>query len=170
MSTELTRYRKQFAPLGLQAWHDALDAAIEDLRTKIGTQKPTLIDAIQPLAPTQPTAVQFNVAGTTGVGFAIQILNPENIQPASAALARAKITKGPNVPLTPLFHNLQSAADTNFNSSSMVTDYGSTSQNQISIPGAGLIRYWRIRSSFDGQNWNAWQIFAGPTGPVAVTV
>jgi hypothetical protein len=168
--SELNRYRKQFAQMGLQAWHDTLNAAIDDLRAKIGTSAPTFVDSIVPLSPSQPPPATINVTGQTGVGFQITIVNPQNAKPLSVGVARARITKAPNAPLTPLFHNLNSAIDTNFNSQSSVTDYGVTSQTSVNIAGSGLTLFWRIRSSFDGKNWNSWKIFAGPTGPIAVSV
>lgn len=168
--SELKRYQGSFRKLGLQEWHNQLDAAIDDLRNKVGTQKPTFIASVQPQSPAQPSAAIFNVSGQTGVGFTVQITNPQDIQPASTALARAKITKGTNVALTPILHNVQSALNTNFNSAADLTDYGKSSQTTLTIPNSGVTLFWRIRSSFDGQNWNAWQLFSGPTGPIGVSV
>ena len=144
--------------------------AIDDLRAKIGTSAPQFVDSVKPLAPSKPSPVAFNVSGQAGVGFTVNVVTPQNIQPASSALARAKVTKGPNAPLTPLLHNIQSATDTNFNSASNLIDYGTSSQSAFSINASGQTRYWRIRSSFDGQNWNNWQLLTGATGPIAVSV
>jgi hypothetical protein len=168
--SELNRYRHGFKKLGLQEWHDTLDRAIDDLRTKIGTQAPTFVDSVQPQAPVQPSPARFNVSGLAGVGFTVTIVNPQDIQPASTSLARAKITKGANASLTPIRHNVQSGTDTNFNSSSNLQDYKLSNQTSLSVPGSGVTLYWRLRSSFDGQNWNSWQLFSGPTGPVGVAV
>ena len=168
--SELNRHRAKFAKLGLQVFADDLNQAIDDIRTKIGTGKPTFVDSVKPLAPSQPTPATFGVTGQAGVGFQVSIVNPQDINPASPALARAKITKGSNAPLTPLLHNVQSATDTNFTSASGLADHGITNQTTISIPASGATRYWRIRSSFDGQNWNAWQLLSGPSGPIAITV
>lgn len=168
--SELNRHRTKLTKLGLQVFADELNSAIDDLRTKVGTGKPTFVDSVKPLAPTQPSPATFGVTGLSNVGFKIQIVNPQDINPQSPALARAKITKGPNAPLTPLFHNLQSAMDTSFSSSSGVVDYGISNQTAVSIPATGKTLYWRMRSSFDGQNWNAWQLLSGARGPIAVSV
>jgi len=115
-----------------------------------------------------PTPSTFNVLANNG-SFVIQIVNPQDIQPSSMKLRRAQILRGPNAALAKIFHNLQSATDTNFNSASHLTDYGISEQRQWSIPNPGQTFYWRLRNSFDGKNWNAWQLFSGPSGPVAVS-
>lgn len=170
MANSLDRYAPIFRQLDprLQPWHEELTRQISDLQKKVGTQGPKFIDSGQPLATTQPTPVAINVTATGGT-YQVSVVTPQDIQPASPTLARAKILKGGNAILTPLYHNIQSAEDTNFNSASNVVDYGSTPQTKVAIPAPGQTLYWRIRSSFDGKNWNAWQIFSGPAGPVAVS-
>lgn len=168
--SELNRHRTKLAKLGLQVFADELNTAIDDLRAKIGTGKTTFVDSVKPLAPSQPSPATFGVTGLPGVGFQVTIVNPQDINPQSPALARAKITKGANAPLATLFHNVVSATDTNFNSSSSLIDHGISNQTTWTIPASGVTRYWRFRSSLDGQNWNTWQLFSGPRGPIGVPV
>lgn len=167
----LNRYRTLFKKVdpNLMQWHDQLDSVIDDIYTKIGSNAPAKVDSVSPLAPSQPPLAILNVLATPGTGYKVQIVNPQNVQSASMSLARARITKGPNAPLATVYHNLQSALDTNFNSGSNVTDHGVSTQTIWAIPTTGLSLYWRFRSSFDGQNWNPWQIFSGPNGPIAVS-
>ena len=153
----------------LATFHSDLDSIVDDLYSKIGSSEPKFVDSVQPLAQITPSPATFNVSAVGGV-FAVQIVNPQNIQPASAALASAKVTKGSNASLTPVLHNLQSAKSTNFDSASGLTDYGVSTQTYWALPlGSGLALYFRIRSSLDGQNWNPWQLLSGPSGPIAVT-
>lgn len=169
MST-LDRYESTFRKMDpeLAAWHRELSGILDSINTRLGSQPPKFVDSIRRIAPSQPSPVRFSVTAANGV-FTVLVVNPQDIQPASMALARAKITKGSNPSLSPVMHNLQSGTDTNFNSSSNLTDYGISSQTSWNISSPGASFYWRIRSSFDGQNWNAWQLYAGPSGPIAVT-
>jgi hypothetical protein len=154
----------------LQDFHRDLDAVIDDIYTKLGSRAPVKIDSVAQLAPAQPSFAVINVIPMTGIGFKIQLINPQDVQPASMALARAKALNGQNPSLSRVTHNVQSAIDTNFNSTSNVTDHGNSEQTVWTIPASGVTLYWRFRSSFDGQNWNPWQLYSGPSGPIAVTV
>lgn len=169
--SSLNRYRPIFRKVDpqLDAWHKQLEDTLDDLYTKVGSKEPVKIDSVEPLAPSQPSPASLAVIATTGVGFKVQITNPQQVQPASMQLARAKILSGANAPLTPILHNLQSASDTNFDSASGLIDHGISNQTVWTIPMAGVTLYWRWRSSYDGQNWNPWQVYAGPAGPIGVS-
>jgi len=58
-----------------------------------------------------------------------------------------------------MVHQLQSATTTLFDAASGVVTYGPFSEltQTFQLPNQSL--FWRIRSSFDGTNWNAWQIY-----------
>lgn len=154
-----------------KAW-DELDRLHDTLSARTGGSQPTFVDSptTTPVAPTQPQAARFSVTASGGV-FAVQITNPQHVQPSSVALARAQAIKKPNAPLSAIYHNLQSATDVNFDSASSLTDYGISTQVAWNIPNANATLYWRLRSSFDGKNFNPFQVFvaAGNSGPTAVS-
>lgn len=173
MST-LNRYSSVFgkiSPTHRQAW-DELDRLIDSLNARIAGSPATFVDNPQTdrVSPSQPQAVAFNVSAAGGV-FAVQVTNPQHIQPASMALARAQALHKPNAPQAAIYHNLQSGTDTNFNSASALTDYGISAQTGWNIPLPNSTLYWRIRSSFDGKNFNAFQLFVAPgnSGPTPVS-
>jgi hypothetical protein len=53
---------------------------------------------------------------------------------------------------------------------SSLVDYGISPQLAYEVQDPNVTRFFRLRSSFDGQNWNAWQIYSSPItcGPVGV--
>lgn len=166
----LDRYTAIFRKLHpqLAAWHEEMIAEIRDLQAKVGTEDPHFVDSIEQTAHAVPPPATFSVLANSG-SFVIQIVNPQDIQPASMKLRRAQILRGPNATLAKILHNLQSANDTNFNSASGLTDYGISEQRQWSIPNPNQDFYWRLRSSFDGKNWTPWQLLSGPSGPLLVS-
>jgi len=116
-----------------------------------------------------PPPVQFSVVGTDGK-YLITITLPQNVNPATVALLLATTQNNPNALNVPMGHQLQSATDVNFNAASNVTTYGPSAQLSWEIQDPNQTKFWRLQSSFDGQNFNAWQIFQSPAvcGPVGV--
>jgi hypothetical protein len=119
------------------------------------------------LAP--PPPVQFTVVGVDGQ-FQISITLPENINPPTVTLFMNKILGNSNQLGTSMVHQLQSATTVNFDAAGSVQTYGPFSEltQTFQLPNQTL--FWRIRSSFDGSNWNSWQIFSSAVtcGPVGV--
>lgn len=116
-----------------------------------------------------PPAATLNVLGIDGK-FRWLITNPQDVNPQSVAQMRAQLAQGMNLAGVTILHNVQSAIDSNFNNSSSVLDYGITSDVFGQDQRPNETRFFRIRSSFDGQNWNDWAIFssAQTCGPVGV--
>jgi hypothetical protein len=143
---------------------DALSAQIGQVPTGVidnpGAQVPT-VDAPQPAV--------FSVVGIDGK-FLIAITNPQDINPQSVTLMQLQIQAGVNAANLSIVHELQSATDTNFNQDSGLIDYGVGPQLAYEIQDPNVTKFWRLRSSFDGQTWNDWQIFssAATCGPVGV--
>src|SRR5262249_22945971 len=69
-----------------------------------------------------------------------------------------------------MVHQLQSAANTNFDAAANVQTYGPFSEMTQTFQLPNQTLFWRIRSSFDGTNWNEWQIYSSATvcGPIGV--
>lgn len=116
-----------------------------------------------------PPPANFTVTPLDGK-YMIAIANPENIQPVSVQIAQARAVGSVNALSRPIVHNLQSALDINFNAASGITDYGISPVTAYTIQDPNVTKFWRLRSSYDGKNWNQWQIFSDPTvcGPEAV--
>lgn len=120
------------------------------------------------LAP--PPPAQFSVVGVDGQ-FQITITLPQNIAPASVTLLKSGIVGDSNQLGVGMVHELQSATNTNFDAAAGVQTYGPFTEltQTFQIPNQTL--FWRIRSSFDGSNWNDWQIYSSATtcGPIGVS-
>lgn len=148
----------------------ALDAHLEALGNG-GGKVPRFVDDPNQQTPqtAPPPAVSLNVRGIDGK-FQWLITNPEDVNPQSVAQMRAQLAQGMNLNGATVLHNVQSATDTNFNNASNLVDYGTTSQVFGQDQRPNETRFFRIRSSFDGLNFNAWQVFssAQTCGPVAV--
>ncbi len=83
---------------------------------------------------------------------------------------RNQWARGVNVGNATILHNLQSATDLNFNLASSLKDYGISPQLMWTDQDPNVTRLFRLRSSYDGKNWTAWQIYSSPLtcGPVGV--
>jgi len=181
VSNGLDRYTSAFRTGHLeqqsQAWKE-LSRHVDVLLARTGGPVPVFNDAPNPspasglrrISALTPPAALFTVSGFDGK-FVIQILNPQGILPESVALQSAQARGAVNASQAPLLHNLQSASDLNFdNASTEFTDYGISPQLGYMFQNANATLFWRLRSSYDGQNWNAWQIFSSALtcGPVGV--
>ncbi|HEV7523010.1 MAG TPA: hypothetical protein VGP89_18050 [Candidatus Angelobacter sp.] len=122
-----------------------------------------------PTNPVTPPASTFTVLGLDGK-FQITVTLPQNTQAPSVAMRRQLIVQDQNSLLAPMVHQLQSATSVKFDATSATTTYdlGAALAKEIQDP--NQTKFWRLRSSFDGQAWNPWQIFisAAVCGPVAV--
>lgn len=155
------------------ALYRLLEGAIanqEALGAKIGStpgfaDTPTSTVASVPKPPT----VGINVTGIDGK-FIIALTNPQTVVALTPAVAQLRWQNGINPGRFPLVHNLQSAKDLNFNNASDLVDYGIGGQLAYEIQDPNVTRFWRVRSSYDGQTWNSWTVYSTPEtcGPVGV--
>jgi hypothetical protein len=119
-------------------------------------------------AKAPPKAV-FSVAGIDGK-FITTVVNPQDVIAQSPTIARALALQGSNANHAPIIHQLQSATNTKFDLSSSLKEYGISSQLLWTDQDPNVIRFFRLRSSYDAKTWNDWQIFssASTCGPVGV--
>lgn len=145
----------------------ALCSVLEGLQVAAGIGDPA--PATNPSTVAPPQAAQFNVVGIDGK-FVVFVTNPQSIVPLSVAILQAQISAGSNSANSPILHHLQSATTLNFDQSSNLKDYGISSQLVWTDQDPNITRFFRLQSSYDGKNWNAWQFFssAGQCGPVGV--
>jgi|SRR5579859_5458946 len=122
-----------------------------------------------PPAKTAPPPASFTVTGVDGK-FEIQITLPQDVQPQTVTLYQASFGADMNRVRAPILHQIQSATGVLFDAASKVTTYGPTPETSLSITNPNVTLFWRLRSSYDGANWNDWQIFisAAVCGPVGV--
>lgn len=174
MSSGLGRYANSFSRGDqkgqYQAWNE-LVRQVEAIQVVVGTSDVQHVDspASNPLAVPPPPSAAFNVIGLDGK-YIVFVNNPQTIQPMSVALALAQLRAGFNAQNSSIVHNLQSATDLNFNQSSSLKDYGTSSQLLWTDQDPNVTRFFRLRSSLDGKTWNPWQFFssAAQCGPAGV--
>jgi hypothetical protein len=150
--------------------YQAVVGALSDLYSKMGRLPLALVDGVGSQTPGPiPPPAQFAVQGIDGK-FLVAIVNPQNVLALTPAIARARALAGVNSGFTPILHNLQSALDVNFDNNSSLVDYGISPQLAYEVQDPLVTRFFRLRSSFDGKNWNPWQIYSSPItcGPVGV--
>jgi hypothetical protein len=122
-----------------------------------------------PTNPVTPPASTFTVVGLDGK-FQITVTLPQNTPAPSVAMRRQLIIEDQNSLLAPMVHQVQSATSVKFDATSSTTTYDLGANLTFEVQDPNQTKFWRLRSSFDGQAWNDWQVFisAALCGPVAV--
>ncbi len=121
-------------------------------------------------AKAPPPVASFTVNGVDGK-FEIQITLPQDVQQPTVTLYQASFGADVNRLRAPMLHQIQSATSVLFDAASKVTTYGPTPETSLSITNPNMTLFWRLRSSYDGVNWNTWQVYISPTvcGPIGVS-
>ena len=161
----LDRYQQFFrklGPGGLDFCRE-LGRHMDLLSTQTGSKPLQFIDAppAGSIGKAVPPLTQFYVTGAHGT-FRVVITAPQNVVARSGLIAKLAAVNGKqNWQAAPIVYNLQSALDLNFNNSaaSGVTDYGLAPQTSYTIQQPSTTLYWRVRASYDGINFNQWQVF-----------
>lgn len=174
MST-LKQYATDFKKLGTRPYQAilAIDTQLDFLLSQVGNKSLAFIDTPStPSATTKPAVpgpCVFSVIGTNG-SFIISITNPQNVLPQSTGIASAQVNLGTNAGQVTILHELQSCSTLNFDHAGGVQDYGVGAQLGYEFQNANVTLFWRIRDSYDGVNWNSWQVYSSPVtcGPVGV--
>jgi hypothetical protein len=149
-----------------QGWN-ALSQEVAAIEAALGAALRAAPNSPSLSAPPSPAA--FSVVGIDGK-FIVFVTSPAQIQPVSVAILLARIKAGASGVSTQTLYHLQSATSLNFDQSSDLKDYGTSSQMVWVDQDPNVTRFFRLQSSFDGQNWNAWQFYssAEQCGPVGV--
>ena len=170
----IKQYATDFKALGTRPYQAilAIDTQLDFLLSQVGTKSLQFTDTPAPLPSTGKTPPQpcvFSVVGTNG-SFVIQITNPQNVLPQSTGIASAQVTQGTNAGTVTILHELQSCSTLAFNAAGGLRDYGVGAQLAYEFQNANVTLFWRIRDSYDGVNWNTWQVYSSPVtcGPVGV--
>jgi hypothetical protein len=105
-------------------------------------------------APTQapvPQSCTFSVRVINGLAD-IEIVLPQFAKAPTPQAQALMVVSNPNALLAGIVHNIQSCGDNTFTLAGGVKDYQPTAQTHILKIDGNL--FWRIRSSFDGKNFN----------------
>lgn len=123
----------------------------------------------QPAAGAPPPQVSWIVNGVDGQ-LEITITLPQNIVPLTVTVLQQRIIQNINTTGTPMVHQIQIATTLNFDAAGSVETFGPFSELTQTIQRPQQTYFLRIRSSFDGTNWNDWQVYSSATacGPVGV--
>lgn len=117
-----------------------------------------------------PPPASLAVTGLDG-SFEITITLPQDAPAPSVTMYKNFVLRDLNKLRAQIFHQLQSASTVLFDAASNVITYGPFTETykKFQIPNATL--FWRLRSSYDGTNWNDWVVYSSPAtcGPVAVS-
>jgi hypothetical protein len=170
--SNLDRYKHLFRNLRLLEWHNDLTNWQDKMEHAIGGLPNRLVDDPAHAAHkvSVPPAATFQVVGIDGK-FVTFISNPQNVVPPTAKVAQQRFLSGINIGNAGILHNLQSATDLNFNQSSSLKDYGTSPQLMWTDQDPNVTRFFRLRSSYDGKTWNAWQFYGNDAvacGPIGV--
>jgi hypothetical protein len=98
-----------------------------------------------------PQQCSFTVKIVAGLAD-IEITLPQFKQASTPALQKQQIVDNPNALLGTILHKLQSCSDASFSVAAGLRDYQPTSQTQILKIDANT--FWRMKSSYDGKNYN----------------
>jgi hypothetical protein len=98
-----------------------------------------------------PQPCRFTVHIVTGLAD-IEVTLPQFAKATTPQLQRQQVIDNPNALLGTILHNLQSCSDASFSVAAGLKDYQPTSQTHVLKIDANT--FWRIRSSYDGKNFN----------------
>lgn len=137
-----------------------LDRHIDHYNATLGTLGTRLQDNPSVAAPQVqiPPLVGFSVNVVNGEQV-VTLVNPQDTNPISPQVL---IQRGAlNAVRSTIFHQVQHALNVNFDNNSGVVDIGiNTPALRFNIKDpAPTVFFWRVRSSYDKVNFNAWQVF-----------
>ncbi|MGB8538649.1 MAG: hypothetical protein WCD57_19655 [Acidobacteriaceae bacterium] len=114
--------------------------ALQSLYAQTGTTPLTKVDATAAAFTPPPAASRLSVSGANG-GFTVSITAAQSSNNA------------------PIYQEISSSAVANF--ASGVTVYPISTNTSYVFPNPGAILYWRLRSSYNQQNWSSYTVQPG---------
>jgi hypothetical protein len=116
--------------------------ALTSLYTQTGSGPLTKVDSTTPSTLAPPGQCGLSVSGANG-SFTVNITLPQQASGSS---------KPANATNAPIYQQIQSATAANF-TAGLVT-YPISTGTSFVFPNPGAMLYWRLRSSYNQQNWN----------------
>jgi hypothetical protein len=126
--------------------------ALQSLYAQTGAAPLQKIDATPAAFTSPPAPSQLAVSGANGC-FTVSIITPQNASQGSVPR---------NATNTPIYQELSSSPVANF--ASEVTTYPVSTSTSYVFPNPGVTLYWRLRSSYNQQNWSS---YLGQPGAVS---
>ena len=123
--------------------------ALQSLYAQTGTVPLQKIDATATAFTSPPAPSQLAVSGANG-SFTVSIATPQN---ASGAAAPRNATNAP------IYQEISSSPVANFVSG--VATYPVSTNTSYVFPNPGVTLYWRLRSSYNQQNWTSYIVQPG---------
>jgi hypothetical protein len=142
------------AAQGGNALREVLSGVFEEvtaINAHVGRSTLRKVDANTPTLVKVPQPAQLTVTAAHGV-YSILIVNPQDVQP----LTSQQVSISKNAANAGVFHEISSSPVPDFSSGVVVYPVTSNTHTNISNPGSTLS--WRLRSSYDGVTWNAYQV------------
>jgi hypothetical protein len=131
---------------------------IDALKKHVGIDGGQSVDTGATTANLIPPFATFNVQGVDG-HWIFTLTNPEDQTAPSPSVRRRWLSENRNQIGRTILHQIQSATDTNFDANSNVTTYGPSDKTSYDETDPNQTKFWRWRSSYDGENWNDWKYF-----------
>jgi hypothetical protein len=125
--------------------------ALQSLYAQTGAAPLNKIDASPAAFTAPPAPSQLAVTGANG-SFSVSITTPQNAPSAGAAAPR-------NATNAPIYQEISSSPVANF--ASGVTTYPVSTNTTYVLPNPGVTLYWRLRSSYNQQNWTSYRTLPG---------
>jgi len=151
-------YRAINRRLLLMGYQLGLDGDFDDDPFSPGTQK----------GP--PAQVGLAVVPVDG-SFQITLTLPQDVPAPSVTVYQNYILRERNKLRGVMMHQLQSATSVLFDAASNALTYGPFTETYKEIQMPNVTLFWRVRSSYDGTNWNDWLVYSSPAtcGPLGVS-
>ena len=127
----------------------SIHLALQSLYAQTGSAPLNKVDATTTAFTAPPAASQMSVTGANG-SFSVSISLPQN---GSGSTAPRNATNAP------IYQEISSSAVANF--SSPLTTYPVSSNTSYVFNNPGATLYWRLRSSYNQQNWSSYQVLPG---------
>lgn len=113
----------------------------------------------QPSSTSVPPPVSWTVNGIDGQ-LEIAITLPQNIVPVTLTILQQRVLQNVNTLGAAMVHQIEYATTINFDAAGGVIRIGPFTELTQTIQAPQQTLFLRIRSSFDGSNWNDWIVYS----------
>lgn len=152
-------------PLALRQTLIAISDEIDGINQHVGRITATKVDTVAQSINPPPSAAGFAITAQDG-RVRVTLTNPQNRVAATQKLVQG----GPsNIAGAAIYHELSSCESVAFDDASTLTVYPASTATTQEFTAPNTALYWRLRSSFDQNAWNGYQVFGGVVKPRALS-